>query len=70
MVSIKIPRINNKKDTLTYQLDGNFPVNDGVKVFGPEIEDYINDLNSSDINISSHGSIPIQSNESNETFTS
>ena len=66
---IKIPRINNKKDTITYQLDGNFPVNNGVKVFGPEIEDYINDLNSSDINISSHGSIPIQSNESNESFT-
>jgi hypothetical protein len=67
--SIKIPRGNNKKDTLTYRLDGNFPVNDGVKVFGSELEDYINDFNTSDINIISHGSIPLKSNDSNETST-
>lgn len=67
--SLKFSKNNHKLNSLTYHLDGNLPINDGTKVFGNIIEDYINDFNTSDININSSGKIPLQLNESNNTST-
>jgi hypothetical protein len=67
--NLKFSKNNHKLNSLTYHLDGNLPINDGTKVFGNIIEDYINDFNTSDINIVSSGKIPLQLNESNKTFT-
>lgn len=67
MGSIKFLRRNDKLSSLTYYLDGNLPINDGTKVFGSVVEDYLNDFNTSDINIISSGTIPLQLNEANKT---
>lgn len=67
MGSIKFLRRNEKLSSLIYYLDGNLPINDGTKVFGSVVEDYLNDFNTSDINIISSGTIPLQLNETNKT---
>jgi hypothetical protein len=50
-----------------YSIQGTLPINDCKKVFGPIIEDHLNDINLTTASINSNGYIPIFSNDYNNT---
>ena len=71
--NLTIPRnLGSADNPLSFQLKGDFPLNEGKKVFGREVEEILSDFNSSVVSCEADGSIYLSrtdhSAEDNKTY--
>ncbi|MDG1325820.1 MAG: AsmA-like C-terminal region-containing protein [Opitutales bacterium] len=62
---VKIPRKAYHSELLNYKMIGDFPLNDGKKIFGNVVESFLDDFNLTSLIVETHGDVDIWSNNNN-----